>query len=84
MLSLVTATNRFLKDKTAAGMAEYILIIVLIAIFMIWSIRMYSGKLRAAYIRAGDAIASNGECCTGHPGHLILQKEWDRLQGGSQ
>ena len=66
--------DTFRSDHTGAGMAEYILIIVLIALFLVWSIRMYSGKLRAAYYRAADAIAMNGECCTGHPPYPLAER----------
>ncbi len=48
--------KRFLNDERGAEMTEYILIIALIAIFCIFAVKMFGGKVSDAFKRAATTI----------------------------
>ncbi len=50
--------KKFLKDERGAEMTEYILIIALIAIFCIFAVKMFGGKVSDAFKRAASTIES--------------------------
>lgn len=64
--------DHILKNKTGQGMTEYVLILVLLVVFAMFSVKMFGGKVGAAAQRAGDAI-TNGSCCS-RPSSLLIQQ----------
>ena len=48
--------KKFLYDERGAEMAEYILIISLIAIYCIYAVKMFGGKVSDAFQRAAQII----------------------------
>ncbi len=48
--------KKFLKNRKAQGMTEYVLIIFLIAILAYAAVQLFGGKIKNAFTKAGNEV----------------------------
>ncbi|WP_201328665.1 Flp family type IVb pilin [Thermotomaculum hydrothermale] len=58
---LKSLAKRFHEDETGQGMTEYIIIIVLVAILVLFVVKAFGGKIKGLFKKSTETLGSETE-----------------------